>query len=203
MRLAENETAITVGGETFHCRPTLRAAFRLERKYSGFDRVIASILDGSVSAMADVVAESSDDPQPSLAQFFRALERTPLLKVFAIASGPVLNIVAALAGMDEQTSGDAPKQIGKRVTFAEYHAQLYQIATGWLGWTPDVAWKATAAEITEAYKGRSDMIAQTLKAVFGSPDTGEQQPQSHSEDQVRSGLAALKAMALSNGNRAV
>lgn len=48
----------------------------------------------------------------------------------------------------------------------EYHAWLFRVATGWLGWRPDDAYMADMADIEEAHLGRIDM----LKAVFGSGD---------------------------------
>jgi hypothetical protein len=55
------------------------------------------------------------------------------------------------------------------MSFTEYHAKLFRLATGWLGWTPEAAYDATPTEITEAYKGRLEL----LSAVFGSGDQGE------------------------------
>lgn len=49
MQLAADEITITVGGERVHLRPTLRAAFRLERRHGGFDKIMKAILQGSLT----------------------------------------------------------------------------------------------------------------------------------------------------------
>ncbi|MEA2897358.1 MAG: hypothetical protein QOJ84_2973 [Bradyrhizobium sp.] len=74
----------------------------------------------------------------------------------------------ALAGADGNSASE-PKPDAERIPFAEYHTRLFRLATGWLGWTPADAWEATAAEITEAYKGRREL----LSAMFGSGKSDE------------------------------
>lgn len=53
---------------------------------------------------------------------------------------------------------------------AEYHAWLFQVATGWLGWSPAETFAATIPEILLAHRGRSDLLA----AIFGKPKADEQ-----------------------------
>lgn len=50
------------------------------------------------------------------------------------------------------------------MTFDELLRWLYKVATGWLGWTPDVARSAHMQEIIMAYEGYTDMLI----AVHGS-----------------------------------
>lgn len=50
------------------------------------------------------------------------------------------------------------------MTFDELLRWLYKVATGWLGWTPDVARSAHMQEIIIAYEGYTDMLV----AVHGS-----------------------------------
>jgi hypothetical protein len=44
-----------------------------------------------------------------------------------------------------------------------YISWLFEIATGWLGWSPAEAYAATIAEIRLAHRGRISL----LKAIFG------------------------------------
>ena len=85
----------------------------------------------------------------------------------------------------------APASDGERITFADYHAKLYRIATGWLGWSPQHAWDATPNEILEAYQGHLEM----LRAVHGGgePDTEPSRGPDNSEFD-REGFQALKSM---------
>jgi hypothetical protein len=202
MRLADNEITITVGGERIHLRPSLRAAFRLERQHGGFDGIIRAVLDGSLSVIASVVTESSDR-WASVPAFLKSIDAMPAKIGIDDLSVSVLDHVLTLAGIDPANK-TAPKASTNPITHLEYHTRLYRIATGWIGWTPEAAWNATPAEILEACKGRKDMIDQTLKAVFGGSEAEEtpQGPVTHTEEQIQASRATLKAMSAAGNNMA-
>ena len=161
--LLADETIFNVGHEVIRLRGSLRAAFRLERQFRGFDKIVAAILDGNVSVMAAVIRECSYD-KTDLAYLLDSGGALSIRIVREDISGPLISHVGILAGFD----ADAPEQQndadGERISFAEYHTKLFRLATGWLGWTPDAAWNATPAEITEAYQGRVEMLG----AMFGT-----------------------------------
>lgn len=197
MRLADDEITIRLEGETtIHLRPTLRAAFRLERRYGGFDKLFLSIVDGNLSCMADVIRESASAPS-TLPTFLTELADLPVITGLEILTLPLLSHVAKLAGTDDNETDAEP---GERITFAEYHTRLFRIATGWVGWTPETAWNATAAEITEAFKGRTEM----LKAIFApAKEPGESAiPREHAPEEIRAGFEKLRVMCASGQNRA-
>jgi hypothetical protein len=203
MRLAADEITITVGDETIHLRPTLRAAYRLERRYGGFDKIIRSIADGSLSVIADVIAESSNRVS-SIPDFCRRLDSAPMQVSIDALSIAAFNVVLTMVGTNDREGDKRASSSGaSRLTFTEYHQKLFGIATGWLGWPPETAWNATAAEILAAYEGRQDCIQQILKAIFGGGDDDDAPigPAIHSEDEIAEGRAQLKAMVLSGGNR--
>jgi hypothetical protein len=69
------------------------------------------------------------------------------------------------------------------LTLVAYLEHLFGMATGWLGWSPEVAWRSTVAEIRVAVKARvrwqqmcngveeeetPDMKASKLKAFLQS-----------------------------------
>lgn len=161
MRLAQDEITITLDHETIYLRPSLRAAFRLERRHDGFDKIIKGIASGNFSIMADVIRESSD-PRSAFANFLDCVNALPMLIAIERISEPLIAHVMALAGADSDNASDSSPD-AERIPFAEYHTKLFRLATGWLGWSPADAWEATPAEITEAYKGRMEMLG----AVFG------------------------------------
>ena len=84
-----------------------------------------------------------------------------------------------------------------------FFAGLFEIATGWIRWTPDAAWNASSAEIAAAQHGRADLVASILKSVFGSGEQSDDHkptpiPTQLNEDGTdpafdRAGFAALKA----------
>jgi hypothetical protein len=167
MRLADDEITIKLDHETIYLRPSLRAAFRLERRHEGFDKIIRGIISGDFAVMADVIRESAN-PRSAFADFLDCIDAVPLRLAIERISEPLIAHVMALAGVDSGTASE-PKPDAERIPFAEYHARLFRLATGWLGWTPADAWEATPAEITEAYKGRREL----LSAMFGSGKSDE------------------------------
>ncbi len=161
MRLAAEELTIRVGPEVVYLRPTLRAALRLERKHGGFDRLFRLVADGHLGAIADVIAESSDR-RSDIPRLLNDLAAGGIKAALDGLTVPILAHVMALAGIDPESKPE-DAAAAETVTFAEHHARLFRIATGWLGWTPAEAWNATAAEIVEAYRGRMEL----LTAIFG------------------------------------
>lgn len=147
MRLAANTFALQVGDRSFDLKPSLRAAFHLHHKY-GFQELSQAIADGSFTAIMDLITATS--------------EVTPIapLRDILDAREQLLEFVLILSGAEPSDS----KSSGKPMPFGEYFTKLYQIGTGWLGWTPDDTWDATPAEIMNAHTGRLDM----LKTLFGS-----------------------------------
>lgn len=186
MRLAVDDIQVRVGAATAHLRPSLRAAFRLERRF-GFPKLVAAINEGNLTVIADVIRETADDDS-DIPGMLDALGDLPLRDGIAALSVPVLQVVLALSGADEEAK--AKPATGKPVSFEEYHSRLYRIGAGWLGWTPETTWKATPAEIIEAYQGRADL----LRSIFGDTDTATEPqngPDLSSLD--RGGLNALRS----------
>jgi hypothetical protein len=190
--LARDETTITIEGKRVTLRPTLRAALRLERRHGGFDRILAGILDGNLSTMADVIAECADVPC-DLPAFLMRTGPNAGLRVGVESLIPALVAhVYALAGIDVEALDDPANESANdqaaRTSFAEHNAKLFSIATGWLGWTPADAWSSTPAEIAAAYRGRLDM----LKAIFGSNEKEAKPTDSRSLDEKFSAFFASK-----------
>jgi hypothetical protein len=156
--LAE-EITLTLAGKRIILRPSLRAAMRLERRGGSFASLARELFEGSLTASADVLRDHvawSDDLLHSRIMEAGLDNLKPALIAFVFACSGI---------PDEELSDDTAKGESAQspVSFADHLAGLYRIATGWIGWPPEVALDATPAEITEAYKGRVDM----LKAIFG------------------------------------
>lgn len=156
------EITITIAGELVALRPSLRHAMRLERREGSFAQLIRDVTDGSLTAALEII---------------RPIHPVPFLDAKVMDVGldnlqaPLLLYIAACAGIDEELSDDA-KAPGNPVSFEEHLTGLYRLATGWLGWPPNVALDVTPTEIIEAYKGRVAM----LKAIFGGANDEEQEP---------------------------
>lgn len=143
-----DEFAIDLGNETVRLRPTLRAAFRLEQKYGGFQNLFNAVASGTLTAFSDVIKESCGQSS-ALTDYLDSADGAPLAVNLELLIPQVIAFLLALAGAD----GVKAAAVGEPIPFVEYHTKLYRIATGWLGWSPDVAWNATPAEILEAQKG--------------------------------------------------
>lgn len=162
MRLAANTFALQLGDKSFDLKPSLRAAFILYERYDGFHNLSRHLADGSLTAALDIISATIVDAK-AWGQYALPANGAVVRDLMA-ATGDLIEFVMLLAGADEKAS-DRP-QTGKPIPFDEYFTQLFQIGTGWLGWTPDDTWEATAAEIINAQKGRMEM----LKALFGSKE---------------------------------
>jgi len=112
--------------------------------------------------MADIVDASSDSHD-----FLESIASTPLTEVMPSLLECIPPHILALAGVD--TDNQSESNSGKSIPFAEYHAKLFRIGTGWLGWSPETTWNATAAEILEAYSGHIEM----LRAIHGGSEETE------------------------------
>lgn len=170
MRL-QADSEIVIGHESIRLRPTLGAAFRLERKYNGFHHLFNLVGSGSVSALSDVIKEGCGEASALTDYLDNSSDNDPLVISLDLIIPQVVEFILALSGHDAaDVMGE--RGIKEQVTFLEYHTRLFRLATGWLGWTPAVAWEATPAEIIEAQKGRVEM----LQAVFGGKqeDGGEE-----------------------------
>lgn len=169
MALCDDEMTITVWHEIIVLRPTLRAAFRLERRFNGFDNLLKAIAEENISAMSTVIRETADGDY-DLIDFLEKHDGFPVHSGIGALVGPLINLVLALAGVPadtlEKEQTDAPEP---RISFVEHHERLFRYATGWLGWTPETAWNATPNEITEAFQGRLDM----LKAIYGGGESNK------------------------------
>ena len=144
--LAEDEIKIEIGrgakASTVFLRPTLRAAMRLERAHGGFDKIIEAILAENVTTMASVIRESEDQPS-DIPCLIESLAGMPLYAGVEALKEPLIKHVLQFFGSDADNENATPDAKAEPVTFAEHYARVYRIATGWLGWTPEVALTAT------------------------------------------------------------
>lgn len=165
MRLGADIISIEMAGEAYELRPSLRACMRLTHRH-GLPALAGAASDFNLSIILDMLKEAAIRPTVLLGE----IATLGLGKVRNRLMAPLSQFVLALAGVDPDAIGSPAPASGEELTPAEYHARLFEIATGWLGWTPEQAWCATPAEILAARTGRTDLITDILKAVFGTTD---------------------------------
>lgn len=164
MQPATDTVMITLCSQAFPLKASLRAAYHLNRKYTGFQNLANAIAQGSFTAYQDVIGECAD--AAALNTFLAPFRdpdalMTPLRKSILGIQPELLELVRILAGVRQ--SDDEPAQVGEPIKFEDFHMMLYRLGTGFLWWTPDATWEASPNEIMEAAKGRRQM----LEAVFG------------------------------------
>lgn len=189
MRLASPPITITVDGAKATLRPSLRAAYLLEQKH-GFKAVLQGVNDGNVGIIADILAVADDEE--TVGKLLRETAVHGIIKLDFLRPA-LIEFLAVLIGLgDDEEEAEAAK---KPIALTDFFEQLFEIATGWLGWTPDQAWAATPREIIAAQRGFMAQRNALLTAIFGKPE--EHDPREEvSEEQVLSGLATLKANAM-------
>jgi hypothetical protein len=200
-RPAYEEVRIALGDNiALTLRPTLRAAVTLEARY-GFPAMRRALAEGSFTVISDII-QTATDSRDDAATFLRSEAAGRSLSSFiGLARIPLAELVSMLMpAPDPQATNVRPS--GKSVAWGEYYADLYEKATGWLGWTPEQAWSATPTEIDRAFSAH---IAK-LKAIHGSGEDDKPTAKAPDPEQAarnvadgldpefdRAGLRALKA----------
>nr|WP_247749758.1 hypothetical protein [Rhizobium sp. L58/93] len=180
-RPAYELVTIAHGGNTVSLRPSLRAAATLEARF-GFPAIFRALDEGSLTVISEIILAASFSRQDA-ATFLGGNSGRPLSSFLDAVCQPlaelVLMFMPAPDPKEERVEGG-----GKLVAWADFYADLYQMATGWLGWTPETTWNATPTEISRAFIGHIAM----LKTIHGSGDDKEDhQPE---PDQAARNIAA-------------
>lgn len=194
MRLAPDDIVIRHGSLAVRLRPSLRAAFRLLDRHT-FTGLIVGLDTINLTIIRDIIHETTDDPNADRVMIARvdAHGVRDLQHLF----DPLVRLLCACYGFDPDAKHtvETRQDQGEPSSVRAYLGELFTIATGWLGWSADAALAATPEQIIAANKG---FIAKH-RAINGVKDEGDDN--SHfeaenlpSEDEVRKGIARLKAL---------
>lgn len=188
---ADKEITITHRGNTVCLRASLRAAVQLERLYDGFGPLFQKIEQFDTGTIRKVIQIAAIDK--TAAQRFLSLSATTPLRTLSDAThSPLMALCAALLPAPSAT----PSATAKPTTWQAGFAELFRIATGWLGWSPETAWNAHPDEITEALKGHVAKLT-LMNGGTLDDDTSEQRAENIAAgldpDFNRAGLHALRS----------
>lgn len=196
---AYDAIALEYGGNAVFLRPSLRAAIHLERLHGGFPELLNKIEEFDTLTVWHVITASAG--KTATDDLFGFAATQPLSGFAEAAQAPCFELVAALFPKAPEAETTSPRN-AEPMPWSEVFRELYKFATGWLHWTPEIAWNATPQEITNAFEGHMNM----LKAIHGSADeeqgdTGPT-PAQRAENEAngldpefdRAGLAALKEL---------
>ena len=192
--------ALEYGGNAVFLRPSLRAATHLERLHGGFPALLRKVEEFDTHTVRAAITYSAD--KDAAERLLAYVSTQPLSGFILAAQRPLFELVQSLLpGAPEGKSKH--KATGDPMPWAEVYRELFGLATGWLGWTPETAWSATPQEITDAFNAH---LAK-LKAIHGSAEDNEDQnPDTYSPGRLaqieaqghdpafdRAGLHGLKA----------
>lgn len=185
---------IHVDGKKVLLRPSLRYAICLVNRSGGFQRLAREISEGSLTAAIDIV-----EPHVDLGRDY--LGKCLLDRGIGSIQPQLMDYLLSCAGIEpdnipEETRKPSDKPL-PFVPFGEYLQSLYRIGTGWLGWSPAVTLDATPLEITEAHKGRMEM----LRSIFGGQDAPEKPENNYSlDDKFRAAFSSFGTRVVKAGS---
>lgn len=161
---AYDEITLTHGPHAVRLVPSLRAATYLESLHDGFPNLLRKVQQFDTRTIAAIITASADKEAAQNLFIYAATE--PLSAFRDAAQGPAIELIAALLPQSKETPDTPANTTTTPQPWSKVFADLFGFATGWLGWTPDTAWKATPQEITDAFSAHIDM----LKAIHGGAD---------------------------------
>ena len=203
MQRHASDIALAYGGNTVWLKPSLRAATNLEALHGGFPALLSKLHEFDTATIREIIRYAAPD-RADAQTLLNALSGAALRTFQQVTLAPAFALLTALmTPLSEKITGEAAKASAtKAVAWADLYADLYKLATGWLGWTPYTAWNATLPEILNAIDGHIDQ----LKTVHGgsedqattAPTMTNDQRQANIDagldpDFDRAGLHALKA----------
>tara|TARA_R100000935_G_C2841561_1_gene171408 strand:- start:11355 stop:11966 length:612 start_codon:yes stop_codon:yes gene_type:complete len=162
MRLA-SDIVLRHGTLAVTLTPSLRAATLLERLHGGFPALLEQVQAFNVTTIIEIIKTAGQAPDALL----MALSDAPLRTIRDVTYVPIVQLLLAFGLISDDTDTDTtpkPAPSGNPIAWPDLFAQLYKIATGWLGWTPATAWAATVQEINEAFHG----LVERIKATSGT-----------------------------------
>jgi len=183
---ARNEIVLEHGSNAVILRPSLRAASQLERLHEGFPALFRRVTEFDLGTIYSIIRTAATDRKDA-ATFLAATSRLPLCSVVEIIQAPVASLCLKLIPADD-ADDQKPAPNAKPVPWPKFFRDIFGIATGWLGWTPEAAWNATPTEITIAYKAHVAM----LRAIHGAAEAEPESQLDPNGKLDRNGLDKLR-----------
>ncbi|MDZ7874357.1 MAG: hypothetical protein U5N27_15230 [Rhizobium sp.] len=182
-RPAYEQVTLAHGGNTVTLRPSLRAAVTLEARY-GFPAMFRALEEGNLTIISEIIHTASSTVQDAAA-FLAGIPGKPLSPFIGATRIPLAELVSMLMPAPDPKAKQV-RTSSKPQPWPDFYADLYESATGWLGWTPDQAWNATPTEICRAYAGH---VAK-LKAIHNGGEDDKSTEKAPDPDQAARNEAA-------------
>ena len=191
-RPAYEQVMIVHGGDAVTLRPSLRAAVILVERH-GFPALFRALDDFNLTIISEIILTASIKRQDAAA-FLSSYAGNPLFPFFLTIREPLAELVSMLQPAPDPKAKPSTGK-GKPMTWMEVYSALYGVATGWLGWTPETAWNATPTEIDRAHAAHIERLVTTGIIIRDKEQSTHDPREEVAEQEVKSGLAQLKANA--------
>jgi hypothetical protein len=172
----------------------------LERLHDGFPGLLRKVEEFDTRTVRAMIIAGGD--RQAAERLIARSAALPLSGFREATQAPLYALVAAMLPQHDEPQTE-PSTTGKAMPWREVYRELFKLATGWLGWTPETAWSATPQEITDAFEAH----VVKLKAIHGTADEEEATSPGNTPEQRernvelgldpdfdRAGLHALKGM---------
>lgn len=175
MKLGEQIIVDLGGDEAIDLHPSLRHAFRLERRPGGIMSLGTELSQGSLSATVAILeGHTYSTFLPNRIMDAGIDNLFPAMRLY----------VFGLIGVDPDDRPDPSDRPLKSEPFIKRLDKLFEVGTGWLGWTPEQTFDALPIEIIAAHTGRVNM----LKAIYGNGETDSTPPAPEALDDKFKGI---------------
>lgn len=193
-----NDVTLAHGGNVVRLVPSFRAAIILEQRQGGFVALLADLGAFKLQTVYAVIRAAADD-RDAANRLIGELGGLSLVALRRITLEPLVTLISRLLSNDSAGTQTDQNSTAKPVAWAEYHRDLFKMATGWLHWTPAQTYAATIPEISIALEGHIDLLKATNGADDDDADISPEQRQANLEagldpDFDRAGLSALRGM---------
>lgn len=193
------DVTLTHGGNAVRLVPSFRAAIILEQRQGGYVALLSDLSTFKLQTVHAVIRAAAIDVGAAN-RLIGALGSVSLRGVQQITLEPLVTLISRLMNVATDDATPTTNNAAKPVAWSDYHRDLFKLATGWLGWTPEQTYAATIPEISLALEGHIDLLKATNGAA-DEEDTGitDAQRQANIEAGLdpefdRDGLAALRGM---------
>lgn len=170
MRLAGEPTLISFGSSTARLRPSLRAAYLLQRQH-GIGVLMDGIQNNRLAPVLGLIETTADDPATARDIIIARIQAHGIRSLSDLA--PLFyQLLADTYGIDPDVEHPVERDPGKPFNMRKALEDLFEFATGWLQWSPAETWAATVTEILAAQRGHYTK----LRAIHGGSDNDTDTP---------------------------
>lgn len=156
-------------------KPTLRAALALVDRAEGWQPLFRRVDQFDTATICEIIRVFALD-RSAAESLIAAFGILPISKIRKAVSGPLGELLSLFVTPfdddNEDSADDETVRSATPLTWPDVYLQLFEIGTGWIGWTPAETWASTPAEINLALRGHVGK----LNAMNGQSEPKRKEP---------------------------